>query len=205
MEVKSSQEPNINAATESVGIFHSIIEKESSTFIIIIITIGSWLGGLFRAVFPLLKKGGVALTRELAKGAAGLVEDMDNNVDLKTALKSRGSEMATTLGKRAYAHMSGSGYIKGCAKRKKLQSASKPTKKRTIKRKTKKRTKKKTLKPKRKTIKKSFTSKTPRFFLDIVWPSSTSIQNLASMPLAIYSHCPPLKDPSRPATIRQVE
>lgn len=96
---------------------------------------------------PLIKKGGLALSKEVVRGAAGMVEDMENEVDLNKALKARGSAVVNNLTKRALAQMSGSGYIKSQTKRRKVQSSAKRSKKQT-KRKSTTSKKRKTLKKK---------------------------------------------------------
>jgi len=74
--------------------------------------VGNWLSGLYRFVVPLMKRAGVAVGRELATSSMNIMEDMNNNVSLKNALKSRGTEAATNLKRKAMTTMTGEGYKK---------------------------------------------------------------------------------------------
>lgn len=85
--------------------------------------------GLFRAVFPLLKKSGVFLGREVLKGASGMMDDLGNDGEFKTSLKNRGTEVLNNLKKRAYSEMGGEGYKKPLRRRKVKQSPKKRVKK----------------------------------------------------------------------------
>lgn len=109
--------------------------------------IGSFLGGLFRRVLPLLKKGSLALGKELINTGSHFINDIENNVHPKEAFKTRGKEMYTNLKKKATDKMFGSGYKS--AKKQKLRqliAVRQPVK--TTKRK-KKSSKKKPLKKKK--------------------------------------------------------
>lgn len=114
---------------------------------------------------PLLKRGGMAIGREVARGAGDLLDDFENNVDVNSALKARGVEVLKNLKKRALAQMDGSGYIKPGKRRKTSQSAAKSGKKQTRKKKPKKK-KKKTVKKvvKKRAKKKNLIAKRFDFF-----------------------------------------
>lgn len=71
--------------------------------------IGSFLGGLFRAVFPLIKKGATALGSEVFKSGVGLFKDLPST-DGTTALKKHGKELVKNLSERAANQMFGGGY-----------------------------------------------------------------------------------------------
>lgn len=96
--------------------------------------IGSFLGGLFRHVVPLLKRGSIALGKEMLRSSADVVNDItENDVSLKDAVKKRGSEAVKNLKRKAIAKMSGAGVQKsnvvggdesdGPAKKRKLTKA----------------------------------------------------------------------------------
>lgn len=59
--------------------------------------IGSFLGGLFKTVLPLLKRGGIAVGKELLRNGTNLVHDLENNVDPRTALTKRAKETVGNL------------------------------------------------------------------------------------------------------------
>lgn len=71
--------------------------------------IGSFLGGLFRAVYPLITKGTKAVGSELFKSGVGLLGDLMNE-DPDIALKKRGKELVSNLGTRTSEHLFGKGY-----------------------------------------------------------------------------------------------
>lgn len=125
--------------------------------------IGSFLGGLFRSVFPLLKKGTKAIGSELLKSGVGLLSDLTRE-DPDEALKKRGKEMIQNLSTRTSQHLFGSGYTyKGLMPRVRAQSTKKTQRRRkrntvkkrkTVKRRVVRRRKKKAPKKKKR--------KTPR-------------------------------------------
>lgn len=61
---------------------------------------------------PLLRKSGIAIGREVSRGAAGLLNDLENDVDVKSAFKARGSEVLNNLKRKATDVMGGSGLKK---------------------------------------------------------------------------------------------
>lgn len=50
--------------------------------------IGSFLGGLFRCVFPLLKSGSSALGNEILKSGANIISDISRNEPVEMVIKS---------------------------------------------------------------------------------------------------------------------
>lgn len=84
--------------------------------------IGSFLGGLFRRVLPLLAKGARAIGREALRAGANVMEDMtEGNTPFKESLKRRAGESGKNLRKKAVEKidqlMKGSGYNNGIKKR----------------------------------------------------------------------------------------
>lgn len=72
--------------------------------------IGSFLGGLFRCVFPLLKSGTSALGREVLKSGANIISDITRNEPVDMVIKKRGKETINNLGRLMGDQMFGSGY-----------------------------------------------------------------------------------------------
>ena len=72
--------------------------------------IGSFLGGLFRCVFPLLKSGTQTIGSELLKTGVNIVSDIAKNGDIDTAVKIRGKETLNNLSRIAGEQMFGRGY-----------------------------------------------------------------------------------------------
>lgn len=85
--------------------------------------IGSFLGGLFRSVYPLLKKGTVALGSELLKTGASCLGDISRSGDPQEVFKKRGKETIHNLSRRAADHMFGNGYKNAVTNRKRRQSS----------------------------------------------------------------------------------
>lgn len=85
--------------------------------------IGSFLGGLFRTVYPLLKKGTVALGSELIKTGASCLGDISRSEDPQEVFKKRGKEAVNNLSRRAADQMFGSGYKNAVGSRKRPQSS----------------------------------------------------------------------------------
>lgn len=81
--------------------------------------IGSFLGGLFRTVTPLLKSGAKAIGKEALRTGINVLSDVVSTVPPKQAISSRMKEFTSTLKRKADDKldrvMKGSGY-----KRKKL-------------------------------------------------------------------------------------
>ena len=74
------------------------------------IILGSFMSGLFRSVFPIIKKGSIALGQELVKSGVGLAKDIWRTGDIESARKKRGKEFINNISSRASDHMFGSGY-----------------------------------------------------------------------------------------------
>lgn len=76
--------------------------------------IGSFLGGLFRSVLPLLKNGAKAVGKEMMNTGVGLLSDMVNNRPLEESVKNRVRDATSTLKRKVDEKvnrlMSGSGY-----------------------------------------------------------------------------------------------
>lgn len=89
--------------------------------------IGSFLGGLFRSVYPLLKKGSMALGSELLKSGASCLGDISRSEDAQEVFKKRGKEAVHNLSRRAADHMFGSGYKNAVTGRKRPQSSKRST------------------------------------------------------------------------------
>lgn len=120
--------------------------------------IGSFLGGLFRCVFPLLKSGSSALGTELLKSGANIISDIGKNEPVQSVIKKRGKETINNLSKLVGDKMFGSGYkanaalkrshsvassrsVKNAKKPKTSKKANKKIKKSNSKKKTKSRSK----------------------------------------------------------------
>lgn len=77
--------------------------------------IGSFLGGLFRSVFPLLTSGAKAVGKEALSAGVGVLSDMINQArPIKESLKSHFKDASANLKRKAdnkiNSFMSGSGY-----------------------------------------------------------------------------------------------
>jgi hypothetical protein len=122
--------------------------------------LGSFLGGVFRAVFPMLKKGSQHLLKEAGRAGLNIMDDLEGDQDFKSVFKRRGMEGLRNLQKQAFEGMAGSGYNYGRKRKAYAQLRSKPPAKRTKRktatksRKTTKKTTKKTKKSKRKASRK---------------------------------------------------
>lgn len=111
--------------------------------------IGSFLSGLFRCVFPLIKSGSAVVGSELLKSGRNIISDISRSENPETVIKKRGKEAINNLSNLIGEKMFGSGYT--VAKRKRIQSSSssrggkkaKPAKKKSVKKQTKKKKNKK--------------------------------------------------------------
>lgn len=80
--------------------------------------IGSFLGGLFRTTLPLLRRGGIAVTKELLNSGANFISDVENNVSPRSAFNNRANESVSNLKRKM---MYGEGFIPyGIAKKRHL-------------------------------------------------------------------------------------
>lgn len=92
--------------------------------------IGSFLGGLFRCVFPLIKTGTKTIGSELLKTGANIVSDIARNENIDMSIKRRGKETIDNLGRMAGEKMFGRGYnANATRKRKQSQSSARGGKK----------------------------------------------------------------------------
>lgn len=85
--------------------------------------IGSFLGGLFRCVFPLLKSGSSAIGSEMLKSGANIISDISKSESPEVAFKKRGKEAINNLSSLMGEKMFGRGY-KLNDSRKRTQSSS---------------------------------------------------------------------------------
>lgn len=125
--------------------------------------IGSFLGGLFRCVFPLLKSGSSALGSELLKSGANIISDISRNEPMENVIKKRGKETINNLSKLVGDKMFGSGYKSSTAVKRSHSVASSRSVKTAKKSKTNKKTKKSPPK-KRKPTKKTKSRKKSELF-----------------------------------------
>lgn len=72
--------------------------------------IGSFLGGLFRSVYPILKKGASIVGSELLKSGSNLISDIASAQDPQMTVKRRGKEAINNLSRVVGDKMFGSGY-----------------------------------------------------------------------------------------------
>lgn len=86
--------------------------------------IGSFLGGLFKSVVPILKRGGLAVGKEVLKNGANFLNDVHNNVSSRTAMNNRAKETVDNLTRKL---MFGEGFKVGHST-KKRQLGVKPRK-----------------------------------------------------------------------------
>lgn len=123
--------------------------------------IGSFLGGLFRRVLPLLRKGATAVGKEAIRTSANIAGDMlKKNMSLKDAFHARVRESGGNLKRKAEENietlMRGSGYKTAKIARIRHSSSGRvarrisPKKKRNKKKKTRNKAIKKTRRKKRK-------------------------------------------------------
>jgi hypothetical protein len=78
--------------------------------------IGSFLGGLFRAVIPFFKSRGMSVGKQLLRAGVDVLGDMQENQTIQDSLRKRKAEI---LGNVKEAVVTGKGYLK----RKKLHIA----------------------------------------------------------------------------------
>ncbi|KAK3920749.1 Poly(U)-specific endoribonuclease-C [Frankliniella fusca] len=71
--------------------------------------IGSWLGGLFRTVLPLLKSGATAVGREAARAGAHVLADVASGDPFADSAKRHAGEAVQNLKRKAASAMSGTG------------------------------------------------------------------------------------------------
>lgn len=88
--------------------------------------IGSFLGGLFRSVLPLLKNGAKVMGKEALNAGVGLLSDMLNvqpmNESVKSRLKTAASNLKRKADEKIDSIMTGSGYKIRKQKKKRITS-----------------------------------------------------------------------------------
>lgn len=134
--------------------------------------IGSFLGGLFRCVFPLLKNGSKTIGNELLKAGANIVSDIARNEDIDTVIKRRGKETIDNLGRMAGEKMFGCGYNANVTRKRKqsqtkARGGKKAKKTKAVNKKKKTVTKKKTKQVKKKNNKRVSNKKNVRTKKDL--------------------------------------
>lgn len=82
--------------------------------------IGSFLGGLFRNLLPLLKRGSIAIGMEVLNSGTNFINDIENNLSPGVAFNTRSREAYDNLKRKA---MHGEGYITGKNHRKRQLSS----------------------------------------------------------------------------------
>ena len=133
---------------------HSCSFHEVINIFLIYLGVGSFLGGLFRMVMPLLKKSSLFVGKELLRGANDIVGDLENNTDIRTSVRNRGTDVLSSITQKAIAKMNGSGYKKVGSRKRRAQSASKTRRNTTSAKKQKSKNKRK-LSVKKRTIRKT--------------------------------------------------
>jgi hypothetical protein len=94
------------------GSYHGITQKGDG--------LGSFLGGLFRRIFPLLSSGAKAVGKEALSTGVGLLKDAMNGRSLKESMFNRVTQAGTNLtnkAAKAMESMVGNGYKRGKRKR----------------------------------------------------------------------------------------
>ena len=94
--------------------------------------IGSWLGGLFRTVLPILRSGAVAVGREAARAGSHVLADVAVGDNFKESLNKHAGEAVGNLKRRAAsAAQQGSGAIKRRKPTRPTQSTPQPRRRKT--------------------------------------------------------------------------
>lgn len=126
--------------------------------------VGSFLGGIFRSVLPLIRKGLPVLTKELMKSSAGILNDVvDSGGSFKESFRKRGRESIRNLANETMRSMSGSGLPPKKRHRVQSKSSTRVVKKSLKKAPPKKSTKAKKSATKSKKLKKSKVPSDARF------------------------------------------
>lgn len=91
--------------------------------------IGSFLGGLFRTVWPIFRTGAYSVGKESLKTAANILSDVSNEHNLKQSFKNRSKEGVSNLKQKFINTMKGNGPFHLCHTRKrKLEQSTSPQK-----------------------------------------------------------------------------
>ena len=85
--------------------------------------VGSFLGGLFRCVFPLLRSGSSAIGSEILKSGANIISDISKSESPEVAFKKRGKEAINNLSNLMGEKMFGSGYKTNVSRKRPQSSA----------------------------------------------------------------------------------
>lgn len=117
--------------------------------------VGSFLSGLFRCVFPLLKSGSSALGSELLKSGVNIISDISRNQPVEATIKKRGKETINNLSMLVGEKMFGSGYKAKTSLKRPHSAASSHNVKNVKKAKVKRNPKNKSSKKSEKKLKKS--------------------------------------------------
>lgn len=117
--------------------------------------IGSFLKGLFRSSLPYLKKGAMAVGKELASEGVNFFNDVDHNVPPSEALRQRANQVKQNLKRKAINTIMGGGGYKKKKRRKRTQSKARPSKRRTSRKTKSKKKVRKVRKTNRKTKRKT--------------------------------------------------
>lgn len=125
--------------------------------------IGSFLGGLFRSVYPILKRGASAVGTELFKSGKNIISDIVNSQDPQQVIKKRGKETLSNLSKIVGDKMFGEGYKPRLLNKR----AHSPSKNRAVKKQKKKDTKVKSKPDSKKKVVKKKKKNTQRHKSDI--------------------------------------
>lgn len=101
------------------------------------------MGGLFRSVLPLLKRGGLSVGREIVNAGSNFMNDVENDINPGVAFRARASESLENLKRKA---LYGEGFKTGRYRVKRQSSAGsssvKAKKRKTVKKPEKKKNKK---------------------------------------------------------------
>ncbi|KAF4529786.1 hypothetical protein B566_EDAN018054 [Ephemera danica] len=114
------------AAGRTGGSYHGVSQKGDG--------LGSFLGGLFRRIFPLISSGAKAVGKEALSTGINLLKDALNGRPIKESMYDRVKQAGTNLttkGARTLESMVGNGYKRGKRKRR-AQSRSVVKKKRKV-------------------------------------------------------------------------
>jgi len=110
--------------------------------------IGSFLGGLFRAALPMLRKGAVAVGKEALSAGANVLDDVAFGVPFKTALDMRMNDATNNLKRKATDKITG--LLKGGGYKPKRKKKTTQSKKVSLRRKSSKSRSKKLVRKKSK-------------------------------------------------------
>jgi len=143
--------------------------------------IGSFLGGLFRAALPLIRKGAVAIGKEALTAGVNVLEDVNNGIPLRNSFNLHMTDVSNNLKRKASDKLAGllkgEGYKrKKCRKSTQLKKVTRRRKsnksglkKKVIKRKVKK-SNKRPIKKQKRVLKKKKQSRTQRSKYNLISP-----------------------------------